>query len=70
MEKPKDILLQPKHIQEYINYLETVNACLQIVSNCDHKWTTLIKGKISCGKCGKHKEDIFPKQKQKPKPKR
>ena len=44
------------------NY-EVENGVLDNVSNCDHKWTTLRKDIISCGKCGKHKEDIFPKEK-------
>jgi len=34
MKRPKDILSQPYHIQEYINYLERKNSYLHSVSGC------------------------------------
>lgn len=34
MKRPKDILSQPYHIQEYINYLEKKNSSLHSVGKC------------------------------------
>ena len=63
MEKKIMQLLEDWNVNKHKRKLMTEELLdLYNVSNCDHKWTTLRKDIISCGKCGKHKEDIFPKE--------
>lgn len=54
MKRPKDILSQPYHIQEYINYLERKNSSLHSVSGSTdipkpYKWLKDEKWKIPQG---------------------
>jgi len=48
MKRPKDILSQPYHIQEYINYLERKNFSLHSVSHSDNRY---------CEDCGDYVKD-------------
>jgi hypothetical protein len=56
MKRPKDILSQPYHIQEYINYLERKKLNIDGVSKCQHSYKKVISGDdgMWCTECNKY----------------